>query len=97
MSNSEFVKELDDAISEFEGANEVIDFLRFTAIQTYIMLREFDHVLGELLSAEEYRSMSEKISKNAFRELVSLMPESDFREFVLQNMEEIFNNGYERI
>ena len=52
------------------------------------MLLEYDKALSE---CDDYSEKSAIIAKNTFQHMVELMPECDFKAFVLQNMEEILN------
>lgn len=86
MTINDFIKELDEAILEFDDVNEAIDFLRFEVIQTHMMLLEYDRVLEDVFSEEEHQKVLEQMGKNIFIAMVELMPESDLKDYILENM-----------
>ena len=90
MTIKEIVNELDEAIMDCEDSGEAIDFLRYQTLEKMILLMEYDRVLCDVLSDEEYEAVSKKIAQNTFCELVHIAPESNFKDYVLQNMEEFF-------
>ncbi|MBR3389503.1 MAG: hypothetical protein IKG83_03215 [Prevotella sp.] len=90
-----YVNELDKIIKAFNGPSEVISFLRYEAIQNYITLTEYNLALRDALGYDDYVKVSKKIAINAFRKIVKALPESDFKKFVLENMEEIIKDGNE--
>lgn len=93
--NESYVNELDKIIKAFNGPQEVISFLRYEAIQNHITLIEYNLALRDALEYDDYVKVSKKISVNAFRKIVKALPESDFKKFVLENMEDIIKDGNE--
>lgn len=90
-----YINELNKIMGGFEGPQEVISFLRYEAIQNYITLTEYNLALREVLNDDEYLETSKRIAQNVFRELVRTLPESNFKNFCLEHMEEIIKDGNE--
>jgi len=55
------------------------------------MLRMYDEKLKELMPEDEYRTFVAEVAKAAFRAEVANMPESEFKDLCLEQMEAILD------
>lgn len=67
----------------------LVKFLANEAVHANEVNKRFEDKLKELMSYKDFTEMSMEIAKEMFKQDVEAMPEGDFKNFVIDNLEGI--------
>lgn len=72
-----------------ESVTLALQVLAKEAVRYQELCMKFDEKLKELMPYKDFVEMSAKIGKEMFRQDIEEMPDGDFKDFVLENMDRI--------
>ena len=60
-----------------------------------VMLKAFESKLKEFMSPADFRAFSAQVARDAFREEVEGMADSEFKTFILDNFDKITGDDFD--
>lgn len=82
-------------LGDREDVTRTIQYLAAEANKYHDLSMRFEDKLKELMSYKDFAELSKEIAKEMFLQDVTAMPDSDFKDFVIQNMGDILDDAGE--